>query len=129
MIHFAALKAVGESCTQPLRYYKNNVVGSINLLQVNISSSNICPVVHCYIDHVQVMKDFGVKRLVFSSSATVYGKPLAPGEPFREADPVGECTSPYGNTKLVVETIMKDECKADQVRVLIPKTGLNRHCA
>ncbi|XP_046385554.1 UDP-glucose 4-epimerase [Ischnura elegans] len=93
VIHFAALKAVGESCLIPLTYYRNNVGGSVNLLEV--------------------MKDFGVKKIVFSSSATVYGDPQY--LPIKEDHPTGQgCTNPYGKTKFFVEEILKDLWKSDQ---------------
>ena len=85
VIHFAALKSVGESCREPLRYYQNNVTGSINLLQV--------------------MEQFHVTRLVFSSSATVYGQPVY--LPLDEEHPTGDCTNPYGKTKFFMEEIFK----------------------
>jgi len=90
VIHFAALKAVGESCERPLDYFDNNVGGTIALLQE--------------------MKEAGVNRLVFSSSATVYGTP--------ERLPVDEdarleVTNPYGRTKLMVEQMLEDMCRAD----------------
>jgi len=86
VIHFAALKAVGESVAQPLKYYGNNVTGSANLMEV--------------------MMEFNVNKLVFSSSATVYGQPQY--LPVDENHPVGNCTNPYGRTKLFMEEIMKD---------------------
>lgn len=87
VVHFAALKAVGESCRIPLDYYRNNVGGTVNLLEV--------------------MKQFGVKRFVFSSSATVYGVPIY--LPLNEDHPVGStCTNPYGRTKYFIEEILKD---------------------
>lgn len=85
VIHFAGLKAVGESVEQPLAYYDNNVTGSINLFQV--------------------MAEFGVKRLVFSSSATVYGDPHT--VPIAEDFPLS-ATNPYGRSKLMVEDILRD---------------------
>ena len=90
VIHFAALKAVGESCTQPLEYFDNNLGGSIALLKA--------------------MAAHGVSRLVFSSSATVYGEPerLPLDESARLA-----VTNPYGRTKLFVEEIITDACAAD----------------
>lgn len=98
MVHFAALKAVGESVRIPLDYYKNNVGGTMTLLQV--------------------MKDFNVKRLVFSSSATVYGEPHY--LPINEKHPVGQgCTNPYGRTKYFVEEILKDLCMAEEVRLFV----------
>lgn len=85
VIHFAGLKAVGESVEQPLAYYDNNVTGSINLFQV--------------------MAEFAVKRLVFSSSATVYGDPHA--VPIAEDFPLS-AINPYGRSKLMVEDILRD---------------------
>ena len=89
VIHFAALKAVGESCEQPLAYFDNNIGGTITLMQA--------------------MEAHGVDRLVFSSSATVYGEPDA--VPIREDAPL-RVTNPYGRTKLVVEELIEDWCKA-----------------
>ena len=83
VIHFAGLKAVGESVVQPLRYYDNNVSGSIALFEV--------------------MAEFGVKTLVFSSSATVYGDPAS--VPIREDFPLS-ATNPYGRSKLMMEEVM-----------------------
>jgi len=91
VLHFAALKAVGESCSLPLKYYKNNVIGSANL--------------------VEVMMDFNVKNIVFSSSATVYGQPQY--LPVDEKHPTGNCTNPYGKTKFFMEEIFKDVCSAN----------------
>ena len=91
ILHFAALKAVGESCSLPLKYYKNNVIGSANL--------------------VEVMMDFNVKNIVFSSSATVYGQPQY--LPVDEKHPTGNCTNPYGKTKFFMEEIFKDVCSAN----------------
>ena len=85
VIHFAALKAVGESCALPLKYYGNNVTGSANLMEV--------------------MMEFGVTRIVFSSSATVYGQPQY--LPVDEKHPTGNCTNPYGKTKFFMEEIIK----------------------
>ena len=82
VIHFAGLKAVGESVTQPLSYYENNVLGSVNLFQA--------------------MAEHGVKQLVFSSSATVYGDPHT--VPIQESFPL-RATNPYGRTKLMIEEI------------------------
>ena len=90
VIHFAGLKAVGESVTQPLRYYDNNVVGSIILLEE--------------------MAAAGVKRLVFSSSATVYGDPAT--VPIRE-DARLSATNPYGQTKLMNELMLRDLAASD----------------
>ncbi|MBY0124256.1 UDP-glucose 4-epimerase GalE [Bacillus sp. S/N-304-OC-R1] len=85
VIHFAGLKAVGESVAFPLRYYQNNVTGMISLCEV--------------------MDRFNVKKLVFSSSATVYG--LSESVPFCENDPL-QATNPYGQTKLICERILQD---------------------
>ena len=92
VIHFAALKAVGESVQIPLKYYQNNIAGSSNLFQV--------------------MQEYDVKRLVFSSSATVYGTPQF--LPISEDHPTGQgCTNPYGKSKYFVEEILKDVCTSD----------------
>lgn len=90
VIHFAGLKAVGESVEQALRYYENNVAGSVNLLQV--------------------MSRHAVKTLVFSSSATVYGDPAT--VPVRESFPLS-ATNPYGRSKLMIEEILRDTANAD----------------
>ena len=90
VVHFAALKAVGESCERPLDYFENNISGTIHLLRA--------------------MQRAGVKRLVFSSSATVYGDPAS--VPVREDAALGS-TNPYGRTKLVMEQLIGDLCKAD----------------
>ncbi len=90
VLHFAALKAVGESCERPLDYFDNNIAGTIHLLQA--------------------MRTAGVARLVFSSSATVYGDPDR--VPVREDAPL-RTTSPYGRTKLVMEQLIGDLCDAD----------------
>ena len=90
VIHFAGLKAVGESVAKPLMYYNNNVSGTITLLEV--------------------MAEYNVKRLVFSSSATVYGDPET--LPIDEGFP-RSCTNPYGQSKLVVEHILEDLAVSD----------------
>lgn len=90
VIHFAALKAVGESCEQPLAYFHNNIGGTINLLRC--------------------MQAAGVGRLVFSSSATVYGDPEQ--VPIREGARL-QATNPYARTKLVAEQLIEDACRAD----------------
>ena len=90
VIHFAGLKAVGESVEQPLAYYDNNVVGTLRLLEA--------------------MKNCGVKTLVFSSSATVYGDPQR--LPLTEDHPLS-ATNPYGRTKLVIEDMLRDLFRAD----------------
>ncbi|MBQ5716245.1 MAG: UDP-glucose 4-epimerase GalE [Clostridia bacterium] len=90
VIHFAGLKAVGESCKIPLEYYDNNIGGTVILCQV--------------------MAKMGVKKLVFSSSATVYGdSPI----PYREDMHVGHCTNPYGRTKYMIEEILRDLYASD----------------
>ncbi len=91
VVHFAGLKAVGESSTMPLSYYHNNVAGSITLLQV--------------------MAEHGVKNLVFSSSATVYGENNP--SPLDETMPTS-ATNPYGQTKLMIENILFDLAKSDE---------------
>ncbi len=91
VLHFAGLKAVGESVTQALRYYDNNVHGSQVLLQA--------------------MADAGVFSFVFSSSATVYGDPAQ--MPISETCPVGEPTNPYGRSKLMVEDMLRDLAASD----------------
>lgn len=90
VIHFAGLKAVGESVNKPLLYYRNNVEGSIALFDA--------------------MADAGVKTIVFSSSATVYGDPRQ--VPIREDAPLS-VTNPYGRSKLMIEDILRDVAKAD----------------
>jgi len=90
VIHFAGLKAVGESVFKPLEYYRNNLDSTLVLLGL--------------------MLEFNVKNIVFSSSATVYGTPTH--VPLSETDPIGGTTNPYGTTKLVNEYILKDFCYA-----------------
>jgi len=91
VMHFAGLKAVGESVAQPLRYYDNNVGGTINLCQA--------------------MAAAGVFTLVFSSSATVYGDPAT--VPITEDQPVGQTTNPYGRSKFMVEQVLGDLAASD----------------
>lgn len=91
VIHFAGLKAVGESVEQPLKYYNNNVYGSLVL--------------------IEEMSKAGVFNIIFSSSATVYGTP--PSIPVTEDMPTGLVTNPYGQTKHMVENILKDTVTAD----------------
>ena len=90
VIHFAGLKAVGESCAKPLEYYINNLTNTLNLLKV--------------------MREFGCKNFVFSSSATVYGQPKS--VPIKEDFPLS-VTNPYGHTKLMIEDMLRYIFKAD----------------
>jgi len=90
VIHFAGLKAVGESVAKPIEYYHNNLTGTLNLCAA--------------------MKKYGVKVIVFSSSATVYGMPKT--VPIREDFPLST-TNPYGETKLMIERMLKDMCVSD----------------
>ena len=90
VIHFAGLKAVGESCAMPVKYYYNNLTSTLNLLDC--------------------MKKHNVNRIVFSSSATVYGMPKT--VPIKEDFPLST-TNPYGETKLMIERILKDTAAAD----------------
>ena len=91
VIHFAGLKAVGESVAKPWEYYENNIAGTLTL--------------------VDVMRKHGVKSIIFSSSATVYGDPKF--IPITEECPKGQCTNPYGWTKSMLEQILSDIQKAD----------------
>lgn len=95
VIHMAGLKAVGESCQKPLMYFQNNLISSMVL--------------------VDVMQQYGVKNLVFSSSATVYGDPAS--VPIDETFPLS-VTNPYGRTKLMIEDMLRDICDS-------PETALN----
>ena len=90
-IHFAGLKAVGESVVKPWEYYENNIAGTLTL--------------------VDVMRKHGVKNIIFSSSATVYGDPAQ--IPITEECPKGQCTNPYGWTKSMLEQVLTDIQKAD----------------
>ena len=92
VIHFAGLKAVGESVHKPIEYYSNNLISTCNLLKL--------------------MNKYGVNNLVFSSSATVYGVPKH--VPLFESDPVESATNPYGETKVMIERIIEDACKANK---------------
>ena len=91
VIHFAGLKAVGESVSKPLEYYHNNMTGTFILLDV--------------------MRQHGCKNIIFSSSATVYGDPAI--IPITEECPKGHCTNPYGQTKSMLEEVLMDVQKAD----------------
>lgn len=91
VIHFAGLKAVGESVGKPIEYYGNNLTGTLVLLKL--------------------MRKYGVHQFVFSSSATVYGS--SNPVPFKEDMPAGITTNPYGETKVIIERILQDVCIAD----------------
>ena len=91
VLHFAGLKAVRESISQPLRYYENNVQGSLILLQA--------------------CAEAGIFKFVFSSSATVYGEPAQ--MPISEVCPVGQPTNPYGRSKLMAEDMLRDLAASD----------------
>ena len=91
VIHFAGLKAVGESVEKPLLYYKNNIAGTLNLCEM--------------------MNEYGCKKIIFSSSATVYGSPET--VPITEDFPLST-TNPYGSTKLMLEGILSDLCVPDK---------------
>ena len=91
VIHMAAFKAVGESVERPLRFYENNVAGTISMLQV--------------------LDKAGIRNLVFSSSATVYGEPIK--LPLTEDMPIGRTTNPYGSTKIMMEQVMTDLAVSD----------------
>ena len=92
VIHFAGLKAVGESVEKPIMYYRNNIDTTLSLLET--------------------MQEFDVKNIIFSSSATVYGE--ANPVPYFETMPRGACTNPYGWTKSMMEQIFEDAAKADK---------------
>ena len=91
VIHFAGLKAVGESVAKPLEYYHNNITGTLNLCDS--------------------MRNHGVKKIIFSSSATVYGDPAF--VPITEDCPKGKITNPYGQTKSMLEQVLTDLHVAD----------------
>ena len=93
VIHFAASKAVNESVEQPLKYYRNNVISLVTILEM--------------------MKKYSVKNIVFSSSCTVYGQPDAEHLPVDETAPIQKALSPYGNTKQINEEIISDQAHAD----------------
>lgn len=92
VIHFAGLKAVGESTTKPIKYYRNNIDTTLTLLEV--------------------MEEFKVNQFIFSSSATVYGEDNK--VPYKEVMPRGNCTNPYGWTKVMMEQILEDAAKANE---------------
>ena len=91
VIHFAGLKAVGESCAKPLEYYENNIGGTVTLCEA--------------------MRDAGCKKIVFSSSATVYGENNP--SPLKETMQIGGTTNPYGTTKYMIELILRDLWASD----------------
>jgi len=97
IIHFAASKAVGESVNEPLKYYRNNLMSLMNILQN--------------------MKDCAIQHLVFSSSCTVYGQPEV--LPVSEEAPLQAAMSPYGNTKQVAEEIIQDTSKASDIHAVL----------
>jgi UDP-glucose 4-epimerase len=97
IIHFAAFKAVGESVTKPLLYYRNNLLSLINILNG--------------------MADNHIRNIVFSSSCTVYGQPET--LPVREDSPVQKALSPYGNTKLISEEIITDTSRISDIRAIL----------
>jgi UDP-glucose 4-epimerase len=96
VVHFAAYKAVGESVTHPLKYYENNIGGTVNLLEI--------------------MQEKHIPNFVFSSSCTVYGE--AARLPVTEESPVVKAMSPYGNTKKVCEELLLDQAKASGLQVV-----------
>lgn len=93
VIHFASMKAVGESMQNPLLYHKNNLIGTINLLEI--------------------MRRHACYQLVFSSSCTIYGNPSE--LPITEKHPIGNVTNVYGKTKYFIEEILKDLTVSDKV--------------
>lgn len=95
VIHFAANKAVGESMALPLKYYENNVGGTVNVLEA--------------------MQEAGIKNIVFSSSCTVYGEATPPVD---ENAPIPLAQSPYGNTKQICEEVLRDQCYATDLKVV-----------
>ncbi len=96
VVHFAGLKSVGESYEKPFEYYENNVIGSKNLFEV--------------------MEKYGVKNIIFSSSATVYNPSEKP--PFTEATPTWNTSNPYGTTKFIIENILRDLAHHTWFRVM-----------
>ncbi len=96
VIHFAASKAVGESVSNPLKYYKNNVAATVTLLEIMLENE--------------------VKNLVFSSSCTVYGEPDS--LPVTENTPIKPANSPYGNTKQICEEIIQETVKASELKAI-----------
>lgn len=101
VVHFAALKAVGESCRLPLQYYQNNITGTSVLLETMAANA--------------------VHKIVYSSSATVYGEPEF--LPLTEEHPTGNCTNPYGKSKYFTEEILKDLCQSDKVIICLVATN------
>ena len=99
VIHFAAFKAVGESVDQPIKYYQNNLNGVLSV--------------------IKMMEEFGVQKLVFSSSCTVYGTPPAGSVKVTEETPLGVPNSPYGWTKLMAEQIIKDVARNGKLKPVL----------
>jgi len=97
VIHFAAFKSVGESVRDPLKYYHNNILSSVNLLEA--------------------MDEFKVDKLVFSSSCTVYGQPEV--LPVTESSPLKQAESPYGNTKKVMEDVIRDTVTSSSLKAIL----------
>ncbi|HED12362.1 MAG TPA: UDP-glucose 4-epimerase GalE [Gammaproteobacteria bacterium] len=109
VVHFAGLKAVGESVSLPLQYYRNNVCGSVNLLRA--------------------MQEHGVRNIVFSSSATVYGEPAS--LPIKEEFPLS-AANPYGQSKLMIEEMLKDLYRSDpawNISILRYFNPVGAHCS
>ncbi|MDD5770290.1 MAG: GDP-mannose 4,6-dehydratase, partial [Candidatus Gracilibacteria bacterium] len=101
VLHFAGLKAVGESCEKPILYYDNNIVGSLKLFEV--------------------MQEFGVKNIIFSSSATVYKELKTKNREsrgFLETDEIGDCSNPYGTSKYLIEQVLLDLSKFAGFKVM-----------
>ena len=103
VIHFAGLKAVGESVAKPLLYYQNNITGTLNLCEL--------------------MNEYNCKKIIFSSSATVYGSPKT--VPITEDFPLS-ATNPYGSTKLMLEGILSDLCVPEEEWSCRETTGIRR---
>ena len=97
VLHIAALKSVSESCELPLKYYSVNMAGSIHLMEI--------------------MEEFGVKKIVFSSSSTVFGEPEY--LPIDEKHPTGKCINPYGRTKYFFEEMLRDLAVSKQVTKML----------
>ena len=103
VLHIAALKSVSESCDSPLKYYSVNMAGSIHL--------------------IEIMEEFNVKNIVFSSSSTVFGEPEY--LPIDENHPTGKCINPYGRTKYFFEEMLRDLAASQKVSVYITEEATN----